>query len=186
MYVPRKFPSDLGGICMKGDGSNPRNYKSTIEALPMLATIQDSSIDDDVSTNATTFVLECIIFLQNSRIIHLPRCSTQFSINLRFPREHRDWASARRRQLRARPCTNPVPAARNQGLIKRWGLRELGNLAVRSLATRIGGNAEPIGAGYHRLRRAATGAALAKVVSWVAGGATPVGWARRPMHSAGG
>jgi hypothetical protein len=71
MYVPRKFPSDLGGICMKGDGSNPRNYKSTIEALPMLATIQDSSIDDDVSTNATTFVLECIIFLQNSLMDHI-------------------------------------------------------------------------------------------------------------------
>jgi len=71
MYVPRKFPSDLGGICMRGDESNPRNYKSTTEALPVLATIQDSSIDDDVSTNATTFVLECIIFLQNSLMAHI-------------------------------------------------------------------------------------------------------------------
>jgi hypothetical protein len=35
-----------------------------IEALPVLATIQNSSIDDDISTNATTFMLKCIIFLQ--------------------------------------------------------------------------------------------------------------------------
>jgi len=40
-------------------------------AKPVLATIQDSSIDDDVSTNATTFVLECIIFLQNSLMAHI-------------------------------------------------------------------------------------------------------------------
>ena len=37
-----------------GDESNPRNYKYAIEDLPVWATIQDSSVDDDVSTNATT------------------------------------------------------------------------------------------------------------------------------------
>jgi hypothetical protein len=35
-----------------------------MEALPVLATIQNSSIDDDISTNAATFILKCIIFLQ--------------------------------------------------------------------------------------------------------------------------
>lgn len=48
--------------------SNSRNYKYAIENLPVWATIQNSSVDDDVSTNATTLILQWNFFLQNKHL----------------------------------------------------------------------------------------------------------------------
>lgn len=54
-----------------GDESNPRNYKYAIKDLPVWTTIQDSSVDDDVSTNATTLILRWKFSLQNSLMDHI-------------------------------------------------------------------------------------------------------------------
>ena len=70
------------------------------------------------------------------------------------------------------PSTRSPKSGTNQAL----GLKRAGESRGPIARHSNWGNAEPIGAGYHRLRRAATGEALAKGVSWVAGGTA---WSRR-------